>query len=85
MVHTVKISTQGNAGLDWLIEQSVLQNLQSILLDCIVIDNPILKSGLVFGLSIQQLQFNPIQKKIFLFLSLNCIAIFNAKQKTPGT
>jgi len=46
--------------LDW-IDQS---GLQSVLLDWIVIDNPIQKSGFGFGLSIQQFQFNPNPKKI---------------------
>jgi len=51
---------QGIAGLDWWIDQS---GLQAVLLDWIVIDNPTLKSGFGFGLSIQQFQFNPNPKK----------------------
>ena len=51
---------QGIAGLDCWIDQS---GLQSILLDWIVIDNLISKSGFGFGLSIQYFQFNPNPKK----------------------
>jgi hypothetical protein len=57
-------NVQGIAGLDCWIDQS---GLQSILLDWIVIDNPISKSGFGFGLSIQQFQFNPNPKKIRIF------------------
>ena len=57
---------QGIAGLDCWIAQS---GLQSVLLDWIVIDNPISKLDFWFGLAIQQCLINPNPKKsIVLFL-----------------
>ena len=70
---------QGFAGFDCWIDQS---GLKSVLLDWIVIDNPISKSGFGFGLSIQQFHYNPNPKKpdSFIFYQENWIR-FNFKAK----
>ena len=64
-INNTGVPYAGIAGLDCWIVQS---GLQSVLLDWIVIDNPISKLDFWFGLAIQQCLFNPNPKKsIFLF------------------